>query len=306
MPEVEVVGVADARPETAATGAAVVGARAYSSYEDLIAAEEVDVVDVCLPTAYHRDLALEAARAGKHLILEKPIARNLEDAEAIIEAFDGNAQRLFVGHVVRFFPEYVRIKEMIDAGELGTVGVARASRRSPFLTGWNDWYADWRMSGGVLLDLVIHDFDFLRWSLGEVERIYARGVLGREYNRLDYALVTLRFEGGAIAHVEGQWGYPGPFNYSIEVAGSRAMVTADSTEPAPIRLLVGVMDPGESPDVIIGKSPFQTELEHFIRCAATGEESIVDARDAYEALRIGLAATESVMTGRPVTLGGRG
>jgi UDP-N-acetylglucosamine 3-dehydrogenase len=303
MPEVEVVGVADARPETAAVGAAIVGARAYPSYEDLFAAEEVDVVDVCLPTAYHRDLALQAARAGKHLILEKPIARNLEDAEAIIEAFDGNAQRLFVGHVVRFFPEYVRIKQMVEAGELGTVGVARTSRRSPFLTGWNDWYADWRMSGGVLLDLVIHDFDFLRWSLGEVERVYARGVLGREYNRLDYALVTLRFEDGAIAHVEGQWGYPGPFNYSIEMAGRRAMVTADSSEPAPVRLLGGTMDPGESPDVVTEKSPFQTELEHFIRCAATGEESIVDARDALEALRIGLAATESVVTGRPIRLG---
>src|SRR3712207_5748211 len=306
MPEVEVVGVADARPETAAVGAAIVGARAYPSYEDLIAAEEVDVVDVCLPTAYHRELALTAARAGKHLILEKPIARNLEDAEAIIEAFDGNAQRLFVGHVVRFFPEYVRIKQMVEAGELGTVGVARTSRRSPFLTGWNDWYADWRMSGGVLLDLVIHDFDFLRWSLGEVERVYARGVLGREYNRLDYALVTLRFAGGAMAHVEGQWGYPGPFNYSIELAGSRAMVTADSTEPGPVRLLGGTVGAGESPDVAVGKSPYQTELEHFVRCAATGEEAVVEAHDAYEALGIGLAATESAATGRPVRLGGRG
>ena len=306
MPEVDVVGVADALPEIAATGAAVVGARAYSSYEELVAAEDVDVVDVCLPTAYHRELALEASRAGKHVILEKPIARSLEDAEAILDAFDGNSQRLFVGHVVRFFPEYVRIKEMIDAGELGTVGVARASRRSPFLTGWNDWYADWRLSGGVLLDLVIHDFDFLRWALGEVERVYARGVLGREYNRLDYALVTLRFEGGAIAHVEGQWGYPGPFNYSIEVAGSRAMVTVDSTESAPVRLLGGTTGPGESPDVIVGKSPFQTELEHFIRCAATGEEPVVNGWDAYEALRIGHAAIASVQTGRPVAPGGRG
>jgi len=144
----------------------------------------------------------------------------------------------------------------------------------------------------------------LRWALGEVERVYARGVLGREYNRLDYALVTLRFESGAIAHVEGQWGYPGPFNYSIEVAGSRAMVIVDSTDPAPVRLLGGATDPGESPDVIVGKSPFQTELEHFIRCAATGEEPIVAAQDAYEALRIGHAAIESVQTGRPVTLGG--
>jgi UDP-N-acetylglucosamine 3-dehydrogenase len=305
MPEVEVVGVADALPEIAAAGAAVVGARAYSSYEDLVSAEEVEIVDICLPTAYHRDLALKAAREGKHVIVEKPLARTLEDAEAIIEAFDGSAERLFVGHVVRFFPEYAKIKAMIEAGDLGTVGVARTSRRSPFLTGWNDWYADWRMSGGVLLDLVIHDFDFLRWALGKVERVYARGVLGREFNRLDYALVTLRFASGAIAHVEGQWGYPGPFNYSIEVAGSRALVTVDSTEPAPVQLLGGATGSGESPDVVTGKSPFQTELEHFIRCIVTGEEPAVDARDAYEALRIGLAATDSVVTGRPVTLGER-
>jgi UDP-N-acetylglucosamine 3-dehydrogenase len=306
MPEVEVVGVADGLPEIAARGAAVVGARAYSSYEDLVSAEEVEVVDVCLPTTYHRELALKAARDGKHVILEKPIARNLEDAGAILEAFDGNSKRLFVGHVLRFFPECMKIKQMIDAGELGTVGVARTSRRSPFLTGWNDWYADWRMSGGVLVDLVIHDFDFLRWSLGEVERVYAKGVMGREYNRLDYALVTLRFESGAIAHIEGQWGYPGPFNYSIEVAGSRALVAIDSTDPPPVQLLGGTTGPGDSPDVVTGKSPFQTELEHFIRCIATGEEPVVDARDAYEALRIGIAAIESVMIGKPVTLGGRG
>ncbi len=305
MPEVEVVGVADTLPETAAAGAAVVGARSYSSYESLIGAEEVEIVDVCLPTTYHRELALKAAREGKHVILEKPIARTLEDAEAILEAFSGEGGRLFVGHVLRFFPEFARIKQTIDAGELGTIGVARTSRRSPFLTGWNDWYADWRMSGGVLLDLVIHDFDFLRWSLGEVERVYAKGVMGREYNRLDYSLVTLRFASGAIAHVEGQWGYPGPFNYSIELAGSRALVAIDSLEPPPVQLLGGATGPGESPDVVTGKSPFQTELEHFIRCIATGEEPLVDAHDAYEALRIGLAATGSVMTGKPVTLGGR-
>jgi predicted dehydrogenase len=228
----------------------------------------------------------------------------MEDAQEILEAFSGDGPRLFVGHVVRFFPEYVGIKEKIDAGDLGTVGVVRTSRRSPFLLGWNDWYADWRVSGGVLLDLVIHDFDYLRWTLGEVERVYARGMLGREYNRLDYVLATLRFESGAIAHVEGHWGYQGPFNYSIEVAGSDALLTVDSTEPASLQLISGA--PGEVPDLASGKSPYEKELEHFIHCIATGEEPIVRARDACEALRIGLAATESVLTGEPVTLGGQG
>ncbi|MBA3491252.1 MAG: Gfo/Idh/MocA family oxidoreductase [Rubrobacteraceae bacterium] len=305
IPEVEVVGVADARIESAVAGAKLVGARPYASYEELVAAEDVEVVDVCLPTAFHRDLAVRAAGEGKHVILEKPIARTIEDAQEILEAFSGYGPRLFVGHVVRFFPEYVGIKEKIDAGNLGTVGVVRTSRRSPFLLGWNDWYADWRVSGGVLLDLVIHDFDFLRWALGEVERVYARGMLGREYNRLDYVLVTLRFESGAIAHVEGHWGYPGPFNYSIEVAGSSALLTVDSTEPAPLELIGEASAQGEVPDLASGKSPYEKELEHFVHCISTGEEPIVQAQDACEALRISLAATESVLTGKPVTLGGR-
>src|SRR5918993_755791 len=296
IPEVEVVGVA---------GAKIVGARPYASYEELVAAEDVEVVDICLPTAFHRDLAVRAAGEGRHVIVEKPIARTIEDAQEILDSFSGDGPRLFVGHVVRFFPEYVGIKQKIDAGDLGTIGVVRTSRRSPFLTGWNDWYADWRVSGGVLLDLVIHDFDFLRWALGEVERVYARGILGREYNRLDYVLVTLHFENGAIAHVEGHWGYPGPFNYSIEVAGSCALITVDSTEPAPLELIGETATRGEVPDLASGKSPYAKELEHFIHCIATGEEPIVQSQDACEALRIGLAATESVLREEPVTLGVR-
>jgi predicted dehydrogenase len=277
-----------------------VGARPYASYDELVAAEDVEVVDICLPTAFHKDFALKAAGEGKNVILEKPIARTSEDAREILDAFSGEGPRIFVGHVVRFFPEYVGIKEKIDAGELGRIGVVRTSRRSPFLRGWNDWYADWRASGGVLVDLLIHDFDFLRWALGDVERVYARGVLGREYNRLDYALVTLRFEGGAIAHVEGHWGFPGPFNYSIEVAGSRALLTMDSTEPATLEM-IGAQS--EASDLASGTSPYEVQLAHFIRCISTGEEPVVRARDACEALRISLAATESVLTGEPVTLG---
>lgn len=302
MPEVEVVGVADTDPENATAGAALVGARAYSTYEELVRSEEVDVVDVCLPTGFHRDLALAVARDGKHLILEKPIARTLEDADEILGAFEEGDARLFVGHVVRFFPEYVRIKNMVEDGSLGKVGVARTSRRSPLLMGWNDWYADWRVSGGVLVDLLIHDFDFLRWCFGEVERVYARGVLGREHNRLDYALVTLRFEGGEISHLEGHWGYPGAFNYSIEIAGSKALVTADSTEPSSLRLTGGAPESGGLAPV--GKSPYQSELEHFVRCIEGGEEPIVSGKDARAALAISAAAIESIRTGEPVRPGG--
>src|SRR5215212_11662013 len=107
-------GVADARIESAVVGAKIVGARPYASYEELVAAEDVEVVDVCLPTAFHRDLAVRAVGEGRHVILEKPIARTIEDAQEILGSlgsFSGDGPRLFVGHVVRFFPEYVGIKE---------------------------------------------------------------------------------------------------------------------------------------------------------------------------------------------------
>lgn len=302
IPDVEVVGVADFDPEASSRGAALVGARAYSSYAEMASSEGFDVVDVCLPTSLHREVALAAADDGRHVILEKPISGSVAEAEEILGAFEGVGPRLFVGHVVRYFPEYVRIKAMVEAGELGEVGVVRTSRRSPMLEGWNDWYADRRKSGGVLVDLLIHDFDFLRWSLGEVERVYARGTAGREYNRLDYALVTLRFASGAIAHVEGHWGYPAPFCYSIEVAGSRAMVSVDSTQRPPVELVGGGSGEVSGP---VGKSPFESELSDFIRCLKTGEEPRVSGRDAVEALRISLAAAESVETGKAVEIGER-
>lgn len=304
MPGADVVGVADPDPEAAAAGAALVGAEAFMSYEEMVESVEPDLVDICVPTAFHRDLAVRAARDGLHVILEKPIARTLDDAAAIVEAFDGGGGRLFVGHVVRFFPEYAQIRQMIEDGELGRVGVVRTSRRSPFLRGWKDWYADRLASGGPMLDLVIHDFDFLRWSLGEVERVYARSSFGRGYGRHDYVLITLRMAGGAIAHVEGHWGYPAPFCYALEVAGSDALVTVDSTRQEALRVLLGEAAPvgRKSPDAAFGKSPYQLELEHFIRCARTGEEPVVSPEDAYEALRIGAAALESAGSGKAVSL----
>src|SRR5215213_3103090 len=136
IPEVEIVGVADARTEAAVVGAEMAGARPYASYAELVAAEDVEVIDVCLPTAFHRDLAVRAAGEGRHVILEKPIARTLEDAQGILDAFSGDGPRLFVAHVFRFFPEYVGFKQKQAPRDLGTVAVIRTNRRSLFLLGW--------------------------------------------------------------------------------------------------------------------------------------------------------------------------
>lgn len=306
IPNAEVVGVADARSDVATAAAESVGAAPYSSYNELVAAEEPELIDICLPTAYHHDIAIQAAHEGRHVILEKPMARFLEDADHIVEAFSNSQGQLFVAHVVRFFPEYVRLKQMIDDGRFGEVGIVRTSRKAPFMGGTNDWYANWQASGGLIVDMLVHDFDILRWYFGDVERVYSKSVLGREYNRIDYALVTLKFKSGVIAHVEGHWGYPDPFWYSIEIAGTKALASVDSRKYKPSRILVSQQNTGssdsETPGSSLGDNPYQLQLEHFIYCAETGENPIVSGVDGHEALRISLAAMKSAMTGAPVSL----
>lgn len=302
IPNVEVVGVVDARPEAAAAGAELIGATPYASYDELMVAEDPDLIDICLPTHYHRDAAVRAAQEGKDVVLEKPITRYLGGARQIIDAFSESEGRLFVAHVVRFLPEYLQLKEMIDGGQFGQVSVIRTSRKTPFLSSWNDWYASWQASGSSIVDMLIHDFDFLRWAFGDVDRVYAKSTYGREFNRMDYALVTLRFSNGPIAHVEGHWGYPEPFCYTVEIAGTETLATIDSTKHSSFKLVTGSLGSGdgEIPQSQFGKNPYQLELEHFIHCAQTREEPVVTGTDAYEALKISLAAMESVATGKPI------
>lgn len=160
----EVVAIYDPRPEAAAAVAAPVGARAVGSFEELLADPAIEVIDVCVPTYLHRAYVEAAARASKQVICEKPLALTLEDGRAMIEACRQAGVQLFVGHVVRFFSEFILAKRLVEEGKVGRPGLVRMSRGGPFPRGWDNWYADPRRSAPLLLDLVIHDFDWLRWT----------------------------------------------------------------------------------------------------------------------------------------------
>lgn len=313
MPGVELVGIVDARAEASEALAARLDTRAFASLETMLSATEPDVIDVCVPTDQHRRCTEAAAAAGRHVICEKPMARTLADARAMVSACEAAGVRLFVAHVVRFFPEFVRARQLVEEGAVGRPGVIRTTRAGGFPTAHSDWYASFARSGGAIMDLVIHDFDWLRWTFGEVERVYARSLRGRTGERLDYALVTLRFGSGAIAHVEGSWAHREDFHTRLEIAGSRGIVEFDSRLTAPLRLHLdpdggaaagggggsGVAVP-ESP---LLKNPYYLELEHFIDCIRNGAAPRVTAEDGYKALEIAMAALASAETGRPVRPG---
>jgi predicted dehydrogenase len=306
---VELVGFYTRTPARAQAAAGRYGGRAFASLEALLA--EVDVVDVCTPTPSHKDLVLAAAAAGKDIICEKPMARHLRAAEEMITACEAAGVRLFMAHVVRFFPEYARAKEILDSGRLGQPGVIRTVRGGNFpAPDTPNWYIALEQGGGVILDMPIHDIDYVRWCFGEVTRLFARGLTFSDVQDADHVLLTVRFENGALGHLEGSWAYPpGNFRTRLEIAGDDGLLEVDSLDNPPTNVTLKQEETELAAGVPVPESPmrptddpYYREIAHFLACLESGEDLIVSPQDGLEALRIALAAIESLRTGHPVDM----
>jgi predicted dehydrogenase len=270
-----------------------------------------DVIDICAPTHLHHEMTLRAAAAGKHIVCEKPLARTYAQGIEMVNVCQEAGVWLLVAHVVRFFPEYWRAKQIVDAGDIGNVAVVRLTRASylPRVAA-DSWFFDSARSGGMILDLMIHDFDYARWVAGEVKSVFARSVRGTNPSAAeDYCLALLQHESGAISNVEGAWAYPPPmFRTALEIAGDTGLIEhpAESSTPISVHLKqkessggTGVGVPG-SP---MAEDPYVTEIKHFYD-VLTGKLAAprVTAEDALSALRIALAAGQSAQTGRAVMI----
>ena len=304
---VELAGFYDLTIERAQTQARDYGGRAFTSLDELLAG--VDVVDVCTPTPQHAGPVLQAAAAGKHIVCEKPLARHLADAEAMLAACASAGVRLFVAQVVRFFPEFAQARDVLQSGVLGKPGVVRTVRGGDFPRP-HTWYGDFAQSGGVILDLAIHDIDYLRWCFGEISRVHARGLSFSGIPATDHVLITLRFASGVIGHIEGSWAYP-PHNFRtfLEIAGDQGLLQHDSLAASPMDVLIKQQSTAEGGRITIPggfmhptDDPYYRELEHFLDCLESGADFLVSPEDGLAALKVALAAIESVRTGRPVEL----
>jgi predicted dehydrogenase len=152
------------------------GVTSYAGAAQLIAKSDVDVVDVCLPTYLHSRYAVAALQSGKHVFCEKPMALSLSQADAMIEAAAANRRTLMIGQCIRFWPEYLYLKKLIESQELGKPLSLRFSRMGTApLWSWQGWMLDAKKSGGAILDLHIHDVDFVHYMLGKPRAIYAQG-----------------------------------------------------------------------------------------------------------------------------------
>lgn len=283
------------------------GARVHTHYPGLLA--DVDIVDICSPTHLHYEMVLQAAAAGKQVICEKPLARTLEQGQEMIAACRKAGVQLFVAHVVRFFPEYALAKAAVQEGQIGKPGVLRLRRGSfrPRKAAGN-WFLDEEKSGGILLDMMIHDFDYARWVVGEVESVFARRVTQAHPDApIDYGMVILTHRGGALSHVAGAWAYPPPtFRTGFEISGDAGMIDFDSDSTAPIMNLIQKSSEsgGEVglPSSPVSESPYTTQLKEFYAAIAQKRPARVSAADGLAALQIGLAAIESTKTGKEICL----
>lgn len=280
--------------------AAQYGARAFPTFEAMLT--EVDVVDICTPTHLHHPQVLQAAAAGKHIVCEKPLARTVAQAQEMIAACRTAGVKLLVAHVVRFFPEYVRAKEIVTAGDIGQPAVIRLSRgtfRPQKAT--DNWFTDPEKSGGVMLDLMIHDFDYARWVAGDVARVFAKNAA------VEHGLVILTHRSGALSHIEGSWAFPPPhFHTRFEIAGSDGWLAFDSEKNAAVSLALHHRQTDAAdvpaPGIVLDESPYTTQLKAFYRALTEDAPVPVSAADGLAALQISLAAIESAYSGKPVEI----
>lgn len=244
-----------------------------AEYDELLANNEIDIIDICLPTFLHEEYIVKALNAGKHVICEKPLTLNLKSAERILKAVKENKMQLFVGHVLRFWPEYEVIKSYSENGPLRNIEVVHAQRLGQFPT-WSNWFKQPDLSGGALFDLHIHDIDFVYYLLGEVDSVYSIGSQN-EYGAWDHVMSTLTFKNKSMAFVEASQrmssGYPFTMSFRAQNRESllelniRAGENIESINDSKNQLLY-YFNEKVSPIEIQGYDAFQKELAYFVNC----------------------------------------
>lgn len=217
-------GVTDVIPEKREAFARDYGAKVYESYADMLSDNNIDIVVLCVPSHLHPELALEAVRAGKPFLLEKPIAMCVTDAQKIVDSAQEAGVLMMVGQSLRFSAAYVQASEWIRSGEIGAIKQVYCARLGQ-RPSWGSWYRDARKSGGVLYNIMLHDIDYLYSLFGEVQQLYAAGTVADNRSYEDI-MATLRFANGVIAVIDGSClmnpGYP--FTSVLRVDGTQGTV----------------------------------------------------------------------------------
>jgi len=332
VPEAKVVAIVGGRSKNKAKAVAEhFGVEAYYSYAELQEAlkrEDVQMVDVNVPTWLHRDVTVAAAEAGKHILCEKPMASNLKEADEMIEAAEEAGVKLMIAHCLRFWPDYVKVKEVIDKGAIGKPIAARALRIPgpgyPWEWMWGDWgglppeersrYSPsnppeaWQLarerSLGII-DLQIHDIDIVRYIFdSEVESVSAVGgnFVYKSTNCDDHCYSVLRFRDAKVAQITATWIRPieFPFEESLEVHGTDGYLTLCSKVKPSITVYGN--DGSISNVAPAQANGYYEEIAHFVRCIVQDRTPMISPEDSRASLEVGLAILKSIELSKTISL----
>ncbi|MEM1537366.1 MAG: Gfo/Idh/MocA family oxidoreductase [Candidatus Nezhaarchaeales archaeon] len=276
----KLVAVSDIDATRAKMVAKRYGVKWYQNNAELLKDKEVEAVTICTPSSTHAQVALQAIKAGKHLLVEKPMAASLNEAEIMVKASKDQGVLLMAGHVERFNPGVRRVKGLIDSGKVGRIVLISARR----VSSWPQRIGD----VGVVMDLAIHDIDIARYLLGENPReVYA--VTGSLYHTYeDHANLILTFKSGEAAFIEANWLTPRKVR-ELRVTCTRGIITLNYIDQ---RVTVEGSEGSFTPNHT-WMEPLKLELEHFTDSIRRGRKPMVDGNDGLEAIRIAEAALRS-------------
>ena len=287
--------------------------RHYTDYREACTQEDIDAVIIATPTSLHSEIACEAAARGKHVFLEKPMAITVEECAEINEAVERAGVKLQIGFMRRFDEGFVRAKELLTSGEMGRVMVIKSTGRGPGLP--PPWIYDITRSNGILAEVNSHDFDSIRWlAASDIRRVYTEAgnfkcmdVEEEWPDFYDNAVVTLRFEDGAIGVVDGtcpcHYGYDARVEVLCE-GGLLQIGTVLDTGVTEVRTDGTVRGRAVKSWRNLFKDAYLAEMEHFIQCVQRGEAPRVGGLDGLKAVEVVVAANRSIIEHGPVEIGG--
>jgi len=306
IPETTVVAVADTNRALADQIAAEFDVpKAYGSAQDLIDDRNVDAVVIVTPTHTHRDIVIAAAQSKKPTFCEKPPAINLAECSAMADAIDKSGTFFQMGFMRRFDPGYAAAKEKINQGAIGRPVVFKSTSRDPFRPSLE--YANPVSSGGILVDMGIHDFDLARWFMGEVETVSAVGAV-LAYPEMasisdnDNAIATLVFADGRLGVIDltrnGVYGY----DISTELLGDGGTVRVGYLRETPIFTMTKNSIAHDTVPYFMERfeRAYTLQLQNFAQNVLQDRPPAIVISDGVEALRVALAATTACRTGQPV------
>ena len=315
LPDVKLVGIADIEGVKAKSFADKFKTIPFFTPEELYKREDINLVDICLPTYLHKEYVIKAAEMGKDIICEKPIALTTEDADEMISICKKNKVRFAVAQVIRFWPEYKFLKELYDQEKYGKLKSITCTRLSPAPTwAWDNWLMKGKRSGGALIDLHIHDTDFLLSLLGKPEKIYSVGQANSE-SSFDHICSTFKFPNGAVAYAEGGWDMPVnyPFNMGYVANFEKATIEFNSRNSPTLTVYEAsgqinrpVFEPKKSDGIegnISDMGGYYYEIRYFVEHFTHNKPlGVVTPQDARDSLEIVLKERESAQSGKEIIL----